>query len=217
MELVLGGRGGRDASGEPRAGAGVYRIGILAGAFNPPTVAHLALARSALKHVDETLFLLPRTFPHKSFVGAPLNARVEMLCALAAEEPRFSVAISEGGLFFDMARECRGHYGRGVRISFLCGRDAAERILTWDYGGRISVDEMLREFDLLVAARRGEFAPPLPTRHAIERIYLPEKFDEVSSTEVRRRMAKGLEWRHLVPEAAHQVAAACLISPAINM
>jgi nicotinic acid mononucleotide adenylyltransferase len=107
----------RRASGQP------LRIGILPGAFNPPTVAHLALARSALAHVEETLFVLPKEFPHKPFEGAPFEARVAMLLAATAGMPSFSVAVSDAGLFRDIAGECREAYHEDARLSFLCGRD----------------------------------------------------------------------------------------------
>jgi len=191
----------RRAPGEPA------RIGILPGAFNPPTVAHLALARCALAHVEETLFVLPKEFPHKPFEGAPFEARVAMLLAATADAPRFSVAVSEAGLFRDIAGECRESYGEGARFSFLCGRDAAERILNWNYGSETSVAEMLREFDLLVAARCGELEAPLHVRHAIERLDLSEDLDSVSSTEVRNRIARGEPWEHLVPKEVRKLAA----------
>jgi nicotinate (nicotinamide) nucleotide adenylyltransferase len=190
----------RRAPGQPA------RIGILPGAFNPPTVAHLALAHSALSHAEEILFVLPEALPHKSFDGAPFEARVAMLLAATVDTPRSSVGVSEAGLFRDIAAECREAYGEGARFSFLCGRDAAERILHWDYGGETSVTEMLREFDLLVAARRGELEAPLHLRHAIEQLYLSDELDSVSSTEVRDRMARGERWEHLVPEAVRKLA-----------
>jgi nicotinate (nicotinamide) nucleotide adenylyltransferase len=188
-----------------RAPGQAARIGILPGAFNPPTVAHLALAHSALAHADETLFVLPREFPHKPFAGAPFEARIEMLLAATAGTPRFSVAVSEAGLFRDIAGECREAYGEGARFSFLCGRDAAERILNWDYDGDASVAEMLREFDLLVAARRGELEAPLHLRHAIEQLHLSGDLDLVSSTEVRERIARGEPWEDLVPESVRKL------------
>ena len=51
----------RRAEGRPR------RLGILPGTFNPPTRAHVALAEAALGEVDEALFVLPRSFPHKEY------------------------------------------------------------------------------------------------------------------------------------------------------
>ena len=184
------------------------RVGILPGAFNPPTVAHLALARAARSHVQEVVFVLPKVFPHKTYHGAEFEARVEMLRASVAKEPDFSIATANGGLFRSIASECREVYGPAARLSFLCGRDAAERILNWDYGGETSVAGMLREFDLLVAARRGDLEAPLHLRHAIDRLDLSDDFANVSSTDVRERIARGEAWEHLVPEAARELAAA---------
>ncbi|MGA7235052.1 MAG: hypothetical protein WBY44_05210 [Bryobacteraceae bacterium] len=191
----------RRAQGRPS------RIGILPGAFNPPTVAHLALAQSSLFQVDETLFVLPKALPHKLYEGAPFETRIEMMRAVTADWPRFSIAVSEGGLFRDIARECRQAYGENGRLSFVCGRDAAERILNWDYGGNTTVSEMLREFDLLVASRRGELEAPLHLRHAIAQLHLSDDLDSVSSSEVRDRAARGEPWEHLVPQAARKLAA----------
>src|ERR1700691_593446 len=55
------------------------RIGVIAGAFNPVTRAHVALAEAARAHVDEMVFAVPRAFPHKEYSGASLDRRVEML------------------------------------------------------------------------------------------------------------------------------------------
>jgi hypothetical protein len=119
-----------------RAAGVPARLGILPGAFNPVTTAHLALAEAGLGWVDEVLFVLPRELPHKEFTGATFAQRIEMLRPALAGKPAFSLASSEGGLFVDIAAECRREYGAGVRLAFLCGRDAAERIATWDYGRR---------------------------------------------------------------------------------
>ncbi len=170
-------------------------------------MAHLALARAALAHVDEVVFVLPAAFPHKQYEGAPFEARAEMLRLISEPEPAFSVAATRGGLFRAIASEFREVYGREARLSFLCGRDAAERIVHWDYGPDVSIDEMLREFDLLVAARRGEMEPPWQMRHAIERLYLPDNYDSVSSTDVRERIAAGAKWEHLTPEPVRKLAA----------
>jgi nicotinate-nucleotide adenylyltransferase len=188
------------------AGTCPARLGILAGAFNPVTVAHLALARAALSQVDEVVFVLPKIFPHKPYHGAPFAQRVEMLHAALADEPAFSIAAADGGLFVEIAAECREAYGDGVRLTFLCGRDAAERILNWDYGADPeAVNKMLRQFDLLIAARRGEFEIVANARHCVRILALDGEFDHVSSTEVRQRIAQGLPWEHLAPEAAREL------------
>ncbi len=175
------------------------RLGVLAGSFNPPTVAHLQLARSALHHVDAVLLTVPRIFPHeKQFTGATLDQRAAMLDTLAAAEPRFGVAISDQGLFIEIAREVQAVL-RNPDLWFLCGADAAERITTWDYGQPGVFHRMLDEFGLLVAPRGCHYQPPPGLLHRIKVLEIQD-LDEVSSTEVRNRLQAGQNWRTLVPK-----------------
>jgi len=169
-------------------------IGVLAGAFNPVTRAHLALAQAAREAVDEVVCVVPRAYPHKHFHGASLEYRIEMLRLAGIDR----VEITEGGLFIDIARELRQ---AGTEISFICGRDAAERIIHWDYGEPGAIDKMLEEFSLLVAERRGTYEAPSHLRHRVHRLALGEDLSDVSSTEVRRRITVGEPWEHLVPAA----------------
>ncbi len=122
-----------------------------------------------------------------------------MLHAAALAVPH-AIAASNKGLFIEIARELREHYGAETELSFICGRDAAERILYWDYGRTGVVEEMLREFELLVAPRGGHFLPPAEYRHRIHALDFPSRHEGVSSTEVRERIARGEPWEHLVPE-----------------
>jgi nicotinate-nucleotide adenylyltransferase len=176
----------------------IERLGILPGTFNPPTRAHVALARAALQHVDEVLFVLPRVFPHKAYAGASFADRMEMLRLAIADEPRFHVAATGRGLFIEIARECREIYG-GVALAFLCGRDAAERIVNWDYGEPGAFRGMLEVFELLVASRGGEYSPPPALAARIHPLLLDSDYDDVSATAVRDRIARGEPWEELVP------------------
>lgn len=173
-------------------------MGILAGSFNPPTIAHVELAQAAGEHVDSVVCVVPRVFPHKEYSGATLEQRIAMLDVAGIAVPH-AIAASEHGLFIDIARECRQHYGPKVGLAFICGRDAAERILHWDYGRPGVVEEMLRQFELLVAPRRGHFAPMAEYRERIHPLHM-RGHDLVSSTEVRERIARGEPWEDLVPE-----------------
>ena len=175
------------------------KLGVLAGTFNPPTQAHLELAAAALFHVDQVLFVIPRAFPHKEFFGATLEQRLEML-ALADPGIGYAVAASDAGLFLDIARECRENHPSDVELCFVCGRDAAERVLQWNYGRPGAVEEMLREFELLVADRQGRFQAPPQFRQRIHTLQVRAAVDDVSSTEVRERIARRERWEHLVPK-----------------
>ena len=177
------------------------RLGVFPGTFNPVTVAHMALAEGALAVADEVVFVLPRQFPHKAYRGASFVQRAELLGLAVGGRPRYSVAASEGGLFAEIADECREAYGAEVRLSFLCGRDAAERVANWDYGKPGAFQEMLRQFDVLVAARSGEYAAPESLAGSFGRLELTGAWDHVSASEVRRRIGQGEPWEHLVPPA----------------
>ena len=159
------------------------------------------MAEAALSVVDEVLFVLPRIFPHKEYGGAPFEARVEMLRAALAGNPRFSLAVSYRGLFIDIAREARLEYGVTTELFLLCGRDAAERIVNWDYGSADSIQKQLEVFELLVASRGGHYEPPHEIRDRVRSIAVPPGFDEISSTEVRSRIQAGDPWEDLVPDS----------------
>jgi nicotinate-nucleotide adenylyltransferase len=180
------------------------RLGVFPGSFNPVTVAHMALAEGALAVVGEVVFILPRKFPHKTYGGASFEQRVELLGMALEGEPRYSVAASERGLFTEIAGECREAYGADIRLSFLCGRDAAERVANWDHGKRGTYVEMLQEFDLLVAARGGEYHPPENLVNSCARLELSGAWDQVSASEVRTRIGRGEPWEHLVPAAVRR-------------
>jgi nicotinate-nucleotide adenylyltransferase len=178
------------------------RVALFPGAWNPPTVAHLEIARAARKLADEVVWVLPRRLPHKSFESASLEARAKMLDLIVRPEggeAGFSAALSDEGLYVAMAGEAQQFFGSSAEIALVCGRDAAERIAGWDYGQPGVFDAMLDRHRLLVAARAGDYRPPRRHRKRILRLPLEAPFDAVSSSEVRRRIAAGLAWRELVP------------------
>jgi nicotinate-nucleotide adenylyltransferase len=172
------------------------RLGILPGAFNPVTNAHVALADAALSVVDEVVCVVPRSYPHKEFHGAALDERIEMLRRASG---RYRVETAAGGLYIEIARELRTRFPP-AEMYFICGRDAAERILTWDYSEPGAIERILEEFQLLVASRQGTLEPLPDHRHRVHTLPLAGDLDHVSSTEVRRRISAGEPWEHLVPQ-----------------
>ena len=173
------------------------KVGILPGAFNPVTKAHLALAEAARSVVDEVVCVVPRSYPHKQYHGAALKERIEMLRHAGG---RYRIEVAAGGLFIDIARELKPRL-RASELYFICGRDAAERILNWDYGEAGAIERILEEFQLLVAARQGEIEPLADHAHRVQPLALPAKFDHISSSEVRRRIESGEPWEEFVPNS----------------
>jgi nicotinate (nicotinamide) nucleotide adenylyltransferase len=188
-----------------RAAGTPDRLAVFPGTFNPVTVAHMAMAEAALGFADEVVFVLPRNFPHKTYSGASFGERVELLCLASAGRPQFSIASCDGGLFLEIAGECRRAYGE-IPLSFLCGRDAAERIVNWDYGDPHTFPAMLRQFDFLVAPRSGKYCAARHQEERFRTLELRSNVDHVSASEIRDRISLGKPWEHLVPpEVQHRV------------
>lgn len=175
------------------------RVAILPAAWNPPTQAHLALAEAALAFAGEVLLALPRIFPHKEFEHAGFDLRLEWLQRIVARRSRLGVAVTEGGLFLEIARALRAADPRVERIYIVCGYDAATRFLAWPYGQGPSAIEQLREFSLLVAPRDAPFVVPDPLTDSIHLLNLNPAMQSISSSDVRRRIVQGEPWTHLVP------------------
>jgi nicotinate-nucleotide adenylyltransferase len=184
-----------------RTAADPARVALFPGAWNPPTRAHLDIARAARALADEVVWVLPRAFPHKGFEGASFADRRRMLEALVESvgHEGFSAAVSAGGLYAEIADEARTFFGPNAEIALLCGRDAAERMATWNYDTPGVFEEMLRRYRLLVAARHGEYEPAGHHSTRILKLPMEATWDDVSSSEVRRRIASGGDWQRLVP------------------
>ncbi len=80
--------------------------GVYPGSFDPPTIAHVAIAEAArdaagLDHLD---FALSRNALGKDDHAAPLDARVAALERLAATRPWLSVIVTDEQLIADIAR-----------------------------------------------------------------------------------------------------------------
>ena len=189
--------GARFLCGEPLARG---RLGALPAAFNPLTVAHVALAEAAREAagLDQVAFILPRSLPHKDFEGASFDDRRAMLEAAVCGRDRFAAVVTDGGLFHEIAEELRAACGPGVEIFLICGRDAAERIIGWDYGSSPTIVEQLERFRLLAGSRGGPCQPP-PELEGVTAFELPGRFDEVSSSAVREAIRSGRPWRSFTP------------------
>jgi nicotinic acid mononucleotide adenylyltransferase len=136
-------------------------------------------------------------------VGPTFEERIEMVLAAAAQEPRFSAGSTDGGLFIEIVRECREVYGRAAEFFIICGRDAAERAIAWDYARQAPAAgpfaEQIREFQMLVAPRGKPWTVPPEYADRIHLIALPPELELCSSSAVRAAIAQGRPWEHLVP------------------
>ena len=183
------------------------RVGVLPSAFNPPTIAHLALADAAQRFADlaEVVFALPRDLPHKSFEGASRDQRIEMLKASVEGRSARGVVLTDGGLFVEISRELSALHPPGAEIFLICGNDAAQRIAAWDYGAGEPFADQLKEFALLVGDREGRYIPDAGLGDRVQAVGLPAEFDAVSSASLRQRRRHNQDWQALTIPAVAQL------------
>jgi nicotinate-nucleotide adenylyltransferase len=181
------------------------RIGLLGGSFDPPHLAHLALARTALQalHLDE-LWWLPAGQPWQKAGRALADGthRAAMVRLLVQDEPRFRLDAREldrpGPTFtVDTVRECRAERPDAAFFLIL-GQDQYGRLDTWR-----EWPALLGEVTLAVAARGGQ--PPLPSPalaahpHRLEVLPLPDMPE--SSTALREALTRGDDVSPMVGQA----------------
>ncbi len=173
------------------------RLGILPAAFNPPTIAHVALADAAQKQfaLDQVAFVLPETLPHKKLDRGGFEQRLEWIKLLAKDDDARLAAASDRSLVGEIVQEFREQVSESVAMYVISGRDAAERFVSWDYGDAPSFDEQLRHFQLLVGAREGIYAVAPQHAGRIHPFEISADYDAVSATAVRERS----EWS-VVPD-----------------
>ncbi|MBL8351171.1 MAG: nicotinate (nicotinamide) nucleotide adenylyltransferase [Burkholderiaceae bacterium] len=180
------------------------RIGLLGGSFDPPHLAHLALARVAMQALAlDELRWLPAGAPWQKAgrTMAPTGHRVAMLTALLADEPRQVVDERElrrsGPTFtIDTVRELQAERP-GCDWFFILGQDQYGRFDTWrDWR------ELLQRLTLAVAARAGHAPQPPAALAALPHrvVALPLPRLDISATEIRARAAAGQPVAALVGE-----------------
>jgi len=186
----------------------VARIGVLGGTFNPPHLAHLVCASEAASQLDlDRVLLTPvARAPHKEAEHDPgAQERLE-LCRLAvAGDERLEICdleVRRGGPSYtvDTLRELHARTPEDD-LTFIVGGDIALGLPSWH-----EPDEVLRLATLAVAERagagRGDIAERL--RASFPDAAPPVFFDmprlDISSSQIRRRVAEGRSIRYLVPD-----------------
>lgn len=186
-------------------------VGILGGTFNPPHIGHLVMAQEAREQLglDRVVLMPVAVPPHKEADGDPgADVRLELtrLAAMGEEGVEVSTAeIDRGGASFtvDTLGELHERYPE-QELTFIVGADMAHSLPAWREPERIL--ELAR---LAVAEREGiardDIAERLAPLHDGGRVTF---FDmpriDVSSSDIRRRVAEGRPVRHLVPDAVAQ-------------
>jgi len=197
-----------DDDGAPR------RIGILGGTFDPPHLGHLWLATLATEalQLDRVLFMPAAQPPHKrrqEISGATdrlLMTRLAIsdnrdfeLSAIEMERPGPSYTV-------DSVEELQRQVGARTSLYLVMAADSLSQIETWR-----EPDRLLSLVEWVVGPRPGV---ELPQRTALDRRFgeaakrihlLSGPSLDVSSSEIRARVAAGHTIRYLVPRAVEEL------------
>jgi nicotinate-nucleotide adenylyltransferase len=191
------------------------RLGIFGGTFDPVHYGHLLLAETCREQVrlDRVLFVPASTPPHKQqHALTPPHARVEMLRLAIGGHERFEVSTMElerGGLSYtvETLEACQRQYPSS-ELFFLMGADSLAEFPTWREPSRIC------ELAVPVVVRRAGAVEPdwrhlIPFTSAerlgqIQQAQVTMPVIELSSTDIRERVATGRSIRFRTPRAVEK-------------
>ncbi len=184
------------------------RIGILGGSFNPPHLGHLVCASEACAQLElDRVRLTPvATPPHKDAQHDPGPQQRLELCRLAiGDDERLGVCdleVLRGGSSYtiDTLRELHARTPED-HLTFIVGGDIALGLPSWNEPeavlglARLAVAERSGAGRQDIAARLLECFPDAPPTTFFDMPRL-----DISSSQIRRRIAEGRPIRYLVPD-----------------
>lgn len=197
----------------------VQKIGLFGGSFDPIHLGHVEIAQMAIKEIPlDILVVMPAgKAPHKNGAFFSDELRLKMTQAAMADLNDDRIIVSDwemkqaqvnGKTSFtvDTMRYLKKKYP-GAELYLILGTDMFNTLSTWKDPEIIAAN-----MNLVLVNRRGEklYKPTRKKDSIITDIYSPDVVIsaeplEVSSTEIRRRLASGESVVGLVPDSALQV------------
>ena len=193
------------------------RLGILGGSFNPPHVGHLMIAEGALEalKLEKVLFIPAPRPPHKSPESLLSASRRTRMLRLAIEgNDRFEISDIElrgkgPSYTVDTIRKLHARYGDDARLFLLLGSDSIANLTTWKDAAIIAA-----LCDIVPVMRPGVRTDD-EVKHLAEAVgeekareirgrFLRIPLVDVSSSDIRKRIASGRSIRYLVPESVRR-------------
>ena len=175
------------------------KIALFGGTFDPIHHGHLILAREAVEQLGlDLLIFIPNTIsPHKlACVAAPAHLRMEMVRAAIEGEPRFAVddlelARTGPSYAIDTVEAMRERHP-GATLFYLVGEDNVAKLQTWR-----RADELQQLAQFVVLSRTGH-----TPNHSFPVV---QRDIDISSTDLRIRVAKGASIRYLAPQKVLEI------------
>ena len=173
-------------------------IGLLGGTFDPPHIAHMAVAEAAFRQLRlDAIWLVPAGSPwqKEGSVITPAEHRWAMTVAAVEGIPYMKgddrEVVRPGPTYtFDTVSSLADH-----DVTLILGADAASRIDSWHRSTE------LQEMVSIAVAPRPGVDPDTVEEAAIARVkWLDVPQLDISGTDLRRRAGAGRSLRFLVPD-----------------
>ena len=183
-------------------------IGLMGGSFNPIHCGHVALARAALEsgRVERVLFLPTGNPPHKKEGLADKFDRLRMVELAVEHEAGMAVCreeIDRDGVIYTVdTLAALKRKMPDCTLTYLIGADTLRALGTWR-----RVETVIERCKFLVMMREGETREEvirlagLWTQRGAQIDFLDARKMDISSTQIREQIQKGLHFERLVPQA----------------
>lgn len=199
----------------------MQKIGLLGGTFDPVHNGHLQLGDRVLENynLDKILFIPASTPPHKNEAVSAVGHRLQMLKLAISGNRRFDyseieISRQKVSYTFDTIQELKSFGGTEVLYHFIIGYDALSEIETWyrwqdllvvtNFIVAVRPGFSLKEIEQLL--ERNGFSPKdggadrwIGEQTGNEILFLAGEIADISSTEIRSRIASRKPWADLVP------------------
>lgn len=191
----------------------MQRIGIFGGTFDPPHIGHMILAAESRcqLNLDRVLWVLTPDPPHKTGrVISPLAVRLELVQAALAGDPGFEISTVEidrpGPHYSIETIHILQSHNPGAELVYLMGGDSLHDLPTWMrpqeiVGALAGIGVMRRPQDFVDLLWLEQ---ALPGVTEIVR-FVDAPLLEISSTDIRRRVAEGQHYRYFLPPGVYDL------------
>ena len=186
-------------------------IAIFGGSFNPPTIAHINLAKQILdkmKNIEKIIFVPVSTKYNKQGL-APDEDRLELLKTICQDHPNMEVSSLELNsprqLYTIETLKIMQKQNPDKTIYFIVGTDNLKELETWH-----AANEILQQFKIIVLERDNDIMEKIISNSLFLKQYresfIKLNFNKIklSSSYIRQKVQMGEEIKELVPEKIYK-------------
>lgn len=184
---------------------GNMKIGIFGGSFNPPHNMHFKLLEELVnrKLLDEVVIVpTGKNYPKETLISE--EHRLQMLKKMFSKNKRISISDYELKKQLTYTYQTLEHFQERYpndELYFICGSDNLKDLKNWK-----RAEYLLTQFHFMVIPRDSDKIEELNKLYPENQAHIhiiPLVLDNISSTQIRKRITAGLDYHSLVPEEVY--------------